>query len=93
MRGFVARTRAAQVIHNCPACSHWLPEGTLACPDCQTLTYGAHLSGLRGGAAVGAGAAMGGGAGAVAVGAAMAPGRYAAGGEHAGSILRKSTTG
>jgi Zn-dependent protease len=32
------------VIHNCPTCSHWLPEGSLACPDCQTLTYGAHLS-------------------------------------------------
>lgn len=32
------------MIHNCPTCSHWLPEGTLACPDCQTLTYGAHLS-------------------------------------------------
>ncbi len=31
------------VIHNCPSCSHWLPEGTLACPDCQTLTYGVHL--------------------------------------------------
>jgi Zn-dependent protease len=35
-----------QEIHNCPNCSHWLPEGTLACPDCQTLTYGEHLSGL-----------------------------------------------
>jgi len=35
-----------QEIHNCPNCSHWLTEGTLACPDCQTLTYGAHLSGL-----------------------------------------------
>jgi hypothetical protein len=33
-----------EVIHQCPSCSHWLPEGTLACPDCQTLTYGAHLS-------------------------------------------------
>lgn len=33
-----------QVIHSCPNCSHWLPEGTLACPDCQTLTYGQHLS-------------------------------------------------
>jgi Zn-dependent protease len=32
------------VIHNCPSCSHWLPEGTLACPDCKTLTYGVHLS-------------------------------------------------
>jgi Zn-dependent protease len=37
---------APQEIHNCPNCSHWLPEGTLACPDCQTLTYGAHLSDL-----------------------------------------------
>jgi Zn-dependent protease len=34
------------VIHNCPSCSHWLPEGTLACPDCQTLTYGVYLSQL-----------------------------------------------
>ncbi len=33
-------------IHSCPNCSHWLPEGTLACPDCQTLTYGHHLSEL-----------------------------------------------
>ena len=33
-----------EVIHSCPTCSHWLPEGTLACPDCQTLTYGVHLS-------------------------------------------------
>ena len=32
------------MIHSCPSCSHWLPEGTLACPDCQTLTYGVHLS-------------------------------------------------
>ena len=32
------------VIHSCPSCSHWLPDGTLACPDCQTLTYGQHLS-------------------------------------------------
>jgi Zn-dependent protease/uncharacterized Zn finger protein (UPF0148 family) len=34
------------VIHNCPNCSHWLPDGTLACPDCQTLTYGEHLTEL-----------------------------------------------
>ena len=33
-------------IHSCPSCSHWLPEGSLACPDCQTLTYGRHLSDL-----------------------------------------------
>lgn len=35
---------APEVIHSCPNCSHWLSDGTLACPDCQTLTYGAHLS-------------------------------------------------
>ena len=32
-----------EVIHNCPSCSHWLPDGTLACPDCQALTYGEYL--------------------------------------------------
>jgi len=37
---------APEPIHSCPSCSHWLPDGTLACPDCQTLTYGRHLSGL-----------------------------------------------
>jgi len=34
------------VINSCPSCSHWLPDGTLACPDCQTLTYGVHLAGI-----------------------------------------------
>jgi Zn-dependent protease len=34
------------IIHSCPQCSHWLPDGTLACPDCQTLTYGQHLGRL-----------------------------------------------
>lgn len=33
-------------IHNCPSCSHWLPEGTLACPDCHTLTYAGYLRDL-----------------------------------------------
>lgn len=37
---------APEPIHSCPNCSHWLPDGTLACPDCQTLTYGHHLSEL-----------------------------------------------
>lgn len=37
-------------IHNCPSCSHWLPEGTLACPDCNTLTYGHYLRELAGSA-------------------------------------------
>lgn len=35
-----------QAIHNCPVCSHWLPEGTLACPDCHALIYGQYLSQL-----------------------------------------------
>jgi Zn-dependent protease/uncharacterized Zn finger protein (UPF0148 family) len=35
-----------ETIHSCPACSHWLPDGTLACPDCQTLTYTQHLGHL-----------------------------------------------
>ena len=30
-------------IHNCPQCSHWLPEGTLACPECATIVYSQHL--------------------------------------------------
>ncbi len=34
------------VIHNCPSCAHWLPDGTLACPDCHALTYGRHLGAL-----------------------------------------------
>ncbi len=37
---------APSTIHSCPSCSHWLPDGTLACPDCQTLTYGRHLGEL-----------------------------------------------
>ncbi len=30
-------------IHNCPECSHWLPDGTLACPECATIIYAQHL--------------------------------------------------
>lgn len=30
-------------IHNCPQCSHWLPEGTIACPGCETIIYSEHL--------------------------------------------------
>lgn len=37
---------APSTIHSCPSCSHWLPDGTLACPDCQTLTYGQYLGSL-----------------------------------------------
>jgi len=37
---------APLTIHSCPSCSHWLTDGTLACPDCHTLTYGQHLGDL-----------------------------------------------
>jgi Zn-dependent protease len=37
-----------QTVHNCPACGHWLTEGTLACPDCQTLAYGQYLGTVAG---------------------------------------------
>src|SRR5579875_31996 len=37
-------------VHSCPSCSHWLPDGTLACPDCNTLTYGRYLRELAGSA-------------------------------------------
>lgn len=30
-------------VFNCPGCSQWLPPGTLACPDCQTILYSDHL--------------------------------------------------
>ena len=33
-------------IFNCPRCSHWLPEGTLACPECGSLVYAEHIAGL-----------------------------------------------
>ena len=39
-----AELRAPDPVHSCPNCSHWLPEGTLACPDCGTLAYGRYLS-------------------------------------------------
>jgi Zn-dependent protease len=33
-------------IHNCPQCSLWLPEGTLACPECHAIVYAQHLNRL-----------------------------------------------
>ena len=32
-----------QAIFNCSECSHYLPEGTLACPECHAIVYGGHL--------------------------------------------------
>ena len=39
-------------VYSCPNCRHWISEGVLACPDCQTLVYSQHLN--RIGAAAGA---------------------------------------
>jgi hypothetical protein len=33
-------------IYNCPLCSHYLPPGTLACPECQAIVYSGHLRAL-----------------------------------------------
>ncbi len=33
-------------IFNCPSCSHWLPQGTLTCPECGSLVYATHIAGL-----------------------------------------------
>ena len=33
-------------IYNCPDCSHYLPPGTLACPDCHAIVYAGHLRGI-----------------------------------------------
>ncbi|MGI4757233.1 MAG: site-2 protease family protein [Janthinobacterium lividum] len=31
-------------VYSCPNCRHWIAEGVLACPDCQTLVYAQHLN-------------------------------------------------
>jgi Zn-dependent protease len=37
---------APEPIFNCPQCSHYLPPGTLACPECQAIVYSGHLRSL-----------------------------------------------
>jgi Zn-dependent protease len=39
----VPQPESPQAIYNCPECSHYLPPGTLACPECHAIVYGAHL--------------------------------------------------
>lgn len=34
---------APEPIYNCPECSHYLPPGTLACPECHAIIYAGHL--------------------------------------------------
>ena len=31
-------------VFSCPNCRHWIAEGVLECPDCQTLVYAQHLN-------------------------------------------------
>jgi Zn-dependent protease len=31
-------------VYSCPSCQHWIADGVLACPDCGTLVYAAHLN-------------------------------------------------
>lgn len=45
-----AEPASPETINSCPSCSHWLPDGTLVCPDCGTLTYARYLGELAGGA-------------------------------------------
>ena len=33
-------------IHNCPECTLWLAEGTLACPECHSIVYAQYLNQL-----------------------------------------------
>ena len=35
---------APEPVYSCPNCRHWISEGVLACPDCQTLVYSQHLN-------------------------------------------------
>jgi Zn-dependent protease len=35
--------RVPETIYNCPSCSHYLPPGTMACPECQAIIYSGHL--------------------------------------------------
>lgn len=35
--------RVPDPIFNCRECGHWLPEGALACPDCNVIVYAGHL--------------------------------------------------
>ena len=44
--GVVPQVEVPLPIFNCMNCSVWLPSGTLACPECQTIVYSDHLRGI-----------------------------------------------
>jgi Zn-dependent protease len=39
----IPHIEAPEPIYNCPQCSHWLPAGTVACPECHQIIYSGHL--------------------------------------------------
>ena len=39
----VSQLDAPLPVYNCPECSHYLPPGTLVCPDCHALAYAGYL--------------------------------------------------
>jgi Zn-dependent protease len=41
-----AQPAAPEPICNCPDCSRYLPQGTIACPECHAIIYAGHLRGL-----------------------------------------------
>lgn len=47
----IEAVQAPLPVYNCSSCSHYLPEGSLACPECGTLAYGPHLNALAASAA------------------------------------------
>ncbi len=38
-----AESKSPDPIYNCPFCSHYIAPGALACPECGSLVYSAHL--------------------------------------------------
>ena len=43
LTGTIPQIEAPEAIYNCPDCTRWLPDGTLACPDCHAILYSDHL--------------------------------------------------
>ena len=38
-----AHLEAPEAVYNCPECSHWLPPGTMGCPECGAVVYAQHM--------------------------------------------------
>lgn len=46
LTGNIPQIDQPDAIYNCPNCSRYLPDGTLVCPECQTIVYSEHLRGI-----------------------------------------------